>query len=155
MRSAKIGIIFLILMVQHSVTAQQKRPLNHSDYDSWESLSGDKISKNGQWVGFHIDLQDGDGRLELVDYDNPDQRHLIPRGHQWQFSNDSRYSVGKIVAEKDSVRVLKLKKTKAEEMPKDSLFILDLRTGDLEKLARVKSYALPEETGNWLAIYFE
>lgn len=155
MRSAKIGIVFLIFLIHHSVMAQQKRPLNHSDYDSWESLSGEKISRNGQWVGFQIDLQDGDRRLELVGHNNPDQRHLISRGHQWQFSNDSQYAVGKILTEKDSVRALKLKKTKAENMPKDSLFILDLRTGDLEKLARVKSYALPEETGNWLAIYFE
>lgn len=155
MRSAKIGIVFLILLIQHSVTAQQRRPLNHSDYDGWESISGDKIAKNGQWVGFQIDPQEGDKRLEVVKYDSPGQRHLIPRANLWRFSNDSQYAVGKIQAEKDSVRTLKLKKTKAEDMPKDSLFILNLGTGGLEKLARVKSYALPEEKGDWLAIYFE
>src|SRR5690606_7283658 len=46
-------------------------------------------------------------------------------------------------------------KTKAEDMPKDSLFVLNLNTGGLEKLARVKSYALPAEKGGWLAVYFE
>ncbi len=155
MKRIKISLVFFVLLFHHAVLAQQKRPLNHHDYDGWESISGEQITKNGEWVGFQIRPQDGDAKLEVVAHGQPSQRHLVPRAHQWKFSNDDRFAVGKIQAEKDSVRALKLKKTKAEDMPKDSLFILNLKTGGLEKLARVKSYALPEEKGDWLAVYFE
>lgn len=40
-------------------------------------------------------------------------------------------------------------------MPKDSLFILNLAAGKVEKLARVKSFAIPTEKGSWIAIHFE
>lgn len=155
MRSIKIILVLFVLLFHYAVVAQQKRPLNHGDYDCWESTSAEKITKTGDWVGFLINPQDGDGRLEVVAYERPDQRHVVPRAQSWQFSPDGQFAVGKILVQKDTVRSLKLKKTKAEDMPKDSLFILNLKTGGLEKLSRVKSYALPEEKGDWLAIYFE
>src|SRR5690606_15100427 len=63
--------------------------------------------------------------------------------------------VGKIAPQKDSVKLLKLKKKKADELPKDSLFILNLASGKLEKMPRVKSFAIPSEKGSWLAVHFE
>lgn len=155
MRRIKIGVVFFVLLLHHAVEAQQKRPLNHGDYDRWESTSGEEITKNGEWVGFQVNLQDGDGWLEVVNYNDPSRRHLVSRAQNWRFSNDGEFAVGKIQAQKDSIRSLKLKKTKAEDMPKDSLFVLNLNTGGLEKLARVKSYALPAKNGGWLAVYFE
>lgn len=146
-----IAFIFSLL----EVNAQQKRALTHEDYDGWETLSSDKISKNGQWVGYEINPQEGDGRLEIVSHNNPLTKYIIPRASRWSISIDSRYVVGKIAAQKDSVKLLKLEKTKADDLPKDSLFVLDLASGKTEKLARVKSFSLPEKEGNWLAIHFE
>src|SRR5690606_495677 len=68
---------------------------------------------------------------------------------------DDAFAVGKIAPQKDSVRVLKLKKKKADDLPKDSLFILQLASGKMEKLARVKSFAIPSEKGSWIAVHFE
>ena len=46
-------------------------------------------------------------------------------------------------------------KKKADDLPKDSLFILNLATRKVEKLPRVKSFAIPTEKGSWIAIHFE
>ena len=154
MAKERIGVVFLIFWLCFTATAQQKRPLNHLDYDGWESISSEKIAKDGRWVGFEINPQDGDGRLEIVAHDQKD-RYTIPRADRWSFSHDSQYAVGRIQAQKDTVRSLKLKKTKTEDMPKDSLFLLDLQSGKVEKLAKIKSFQLPEKNGNWLAIRFE
>lgn len=137
------------------VMAQEKRALTHEDYDTWESTSSEKITKDGQWAGFRVNLQDGDGRLEILSLDDPKQSFTISRGTTWSFSHDDNYAFGKITVQKDTVRALKLRKTKADDMPKDSLFILDLVNGKIEKLARVKSFASPKEDGNWLAVHFE
>jgi dipeptidyl aminopeptidase/acylaminoacyl peptidase len=135
--------------------AQQKRSLTHADYDRWENLSSEKITKNGQFVGYQISPQDGDGRVEVFPFKTPAQKVVIARGTSFSFTPDDQFAVGKITAQKDSVRVLKLRKKKSEDLPKDSLFILNLRTREIEKLARVKSFAVPTEKGSWIAVHFE
>lgn len=148
-------ISVLFLAFTGSLSAQQKRSLTHLDYDSWESVSSERISKNGAWAGFEINPQDGDGRLEIVSHQNENQKNIIPRASRLYFSNNSEFAVGKINPQKDSVHYYKLKKTKAENMPKDSLFILNLKNQIIDKHARVKSFSLPEKEGNWVAIHFE
>lgn len=135
--------------------AQEKRPLNHNDYDGWESISSEKISKNGLWLGYEVNPQDGDGRVEIAGANNPKDKIIIPRGSNWAFSHDGNYAFGKIAPEKDSVRHLKLKKAPSDKMPKDSLFVFNLERAEMEKFARVKSYEQPKKNGGWLAIHFE
>uniref|UniRef100_UPI004047ABB5 prolyl oligopeptidase family serine peptidase n=1 Tax=Algoriphagus sp. TaxID=1872435 RepID=UPI004047ABB5 len=144
-----------ILLFSQSALAQQKRSLTHADYDGWENLSAEKITKNGKFVGYQISPQDGDGRVEIFPFKSPNQKISIPRGTGLVFTADDTFALGRIVAQKDSIHALKLKKKKGDELPKDSLFLLNLASGNLEKLARVKSFASPSEKGSWVAIHFE
>jgi len=146
---------FLLLFLNLEGQAQQKRSLTHADYDGWENLSSDRITKDGKWVGYMIFPKEGDARLELMPYRDPSKKMIIPRAAGWNFSPDDAFAVGKIVPQYDSVRILKLKKTKKDEMPKDSLFIYDLAKGSIEKLAEVKSFSIPEKSGSWIAIHFK
>lgn len=155
MSSKAKGLLLLFFIAFQVGFAQQKRPLNHSDYDGWERISDEKISKDGKWVGFQVSPQDGDGRVEIFSYKNPGNRTVIARGSSFGFSPSNSFAVGKIVPEKDSVYVLKLKKTKKEDFPADSLFIYALQSGNLVKVPRVKSFAIPENEGDWLAILYE
>ncbi|MDO8967528.1 MAG: prolyl oligopeptidase family serine peptidase [Algoriphagus sp.] len=148
-------LALILVFASQNLFAQQKRSLTHADYDGWESLSSEKITKNGQYVGYQISPQDGDSRLEIFPYKSPSTKTLIPRGLGFSFTADDAFAVGKIAPQKDSVKVMKLKKKKADDMPKDSLFILQLASGKLEKLPRVKSFALPTEKGSWIAVHFE
>jgi dipeptidyl aminopeptidase/acylaminoacyl peptidase len=151
----KFHLFILFCWSSTLAIAQEKRALTHQDYDGWETISSERISKSGQWVGYTVNPQEGDGRLELVSFQNHDQRFLVPRVSQWSFSNNSQFAIGKINAQAETIRSLKLKKKKADEMPKDSLFIMNMAKGELEKLARVKSYAIPSKKGDWLAVHFE
>lgn len=149
------GMCLVLIFAAQSIFAQQKRSLTHADYDGWESLSSEKITKNGSFVGYQISPQDGDSRLEIFPFSKPTSKTVIPRGIGFAFSPDDAFAVGKIAPQKDSVRVLKLKKKKADDLPKDSLFILQLSSGKIEKLPRVKSFAIPTEQGSWIAVHFE
>lgn len=148
-------LALILVFASQNLFAQQKRSLTHADYDGWESLSSEKITKNGQYVGYQISPQDGDSRLEIFPYQSPSTKTLILRGSGFSFTADDAFAVGKIAPQKDSVKVMKLKKKKEDDMPKDSLFILQLSSGKLEKLPRVKSFALPSEKGSWIAVHFE
>lgn len=150
-----ICLSLALLFAVEIAFAQQKRSLTHADYDGWESLSSEQITKDGRYVGYQISPQDGDARLEIFPYANPASKTVIPRGIGFSFSADGNFAVGKIAPQRDSVRVLKLKKKKADDLPKDSLFILQLSSGKIEKLAKVKSFAIPTEKGSWIAVHFE
>lgn len=151
----KAGLFLMLISLCQVSFGQQKRPLNHSDYDGWERMSSQSITKNGKWVGFGVSPQDGDSRIEIFSYQNPDKRRVIPRGERLSFSADNEFAIGTIVPAKDSLYVLKLKKTKKDDMPKDSLFIYEMAKDKLTKLARVKSYATPREAGSWIAVLYE
>ncbi|MDE3254080.1 MAG: hypothetical protein KGO92_14865, partial [Bacteroidota bacterium] len=132
----------------------QKKPLDHTVYDSWQSIADRTISRNGQFVAFAVNPQEGDGILFIKTASGKTLLE-IPRGYGEEISADSRFLVCKIKARYADTRAARIKKAKTEDLPKDSLAILDLGSGKLEKIARVKSFALPEESGSWLAYLLE
>jgi dipeptidyl aminopeptidase/acylaminoacyl peptidase len=156
MNRKSISSIFLLLIFSFTITqAQQKRALNHKDYDGWESVVGEKLSKTGKWVGFEVTPQEGDGRLEIVSSSGQANHFVIPRGSKVFFSSNEQFAVGKISPQSNAVKQQKLKKVKQDDLHKDSLFVMNLSNGEMEKFSRVKSYALPAKSANWLAIHFE
>ncbi len=155
MTTKKAVFTFLLVFICALSFAQQKRSLTHADYDGWESMSSIQITKDGKWVGFSIRPQEGDARLELFPYAQPNNRTIIDRGSGYNFSPAGTFAIGKIVPEADTVRMKKLQKAKKDEMPKDSVFIFDFKTEKVEKIANVKSFAIPEKEGDWYAILFE
>ncbi|MBN7817601.1 S9 family peptidase [Algoriphagus pacificus] len=149
-------VYFVCLLFAFStVEGQQKRSLTHDDYDGWESLRSEKLTKDGVWVGYQISPQEGDGRVEVFSYKNPSSKFIIPRASGFDFSADDAFAVGKILPQEDTVHLLKVKKTKKDDMPSDSLFIYQMSSGKLEKFPKVKSFDIPSEKGSWIAIHFE
>ncbi len=72
-----------------------------------------------------------------------------------QFSNDSKFAVFNIRPLNKDLRNAKIKKKKADEMPKDSLGIANLTTNAVSKVARVKSFKFPEEGNGFMAYLTE
>ncbi|WP_080057325.1 alpha/beta hydrolase family protein [Spirosoma aerolatum] len=134
----------------------QKRPLNASDYDRWQSVRAEKISADGQWISYQIDRQEGDGRLEVASTSGGNQpRYSFARGYMAQFTPDSKFLVMRLKAPAADTRKAKLKKKKPDEMPKDSLVALNLATGKMVRFASVKSYTFGKDGGSWLAVVQE
>ena len=132
----------------------QKKPLTHDVYDDWKGIQSVDISKDGNWAGWSFSPQVGDAVLEIRNL-NTDQSIKIDRVSRYSFSNNSQFVVGEIKPAYEEERELKLKKTAVSKMPKDSLFVLNLATGDIKKFARVKSFSLPEKSNEWMAWQYE
>lgn len=151
----RLPILFFISLTLVSAAFAQKKPLDHSVYDSWESMGERRISANGQWVAFVTDLQEGDGRLTVLRFDGT-QRTVFPRGYSIAFSPDSRQLVFRIKPPYAATRQARIQKKKPEDMPKDSLAILLLGTDSIIHYPGVKAYRMPEEDREgWLAIHFD
>ncbi|QNE41312.1 S9 family peptidase [Hymenobacter sp. NBH84] len=140
------SLLLLTGLLSAPAFAQQapKKPLDHSVYDQWQSVAGQRISHNGKYVLFQVKPQQGDGTLYLKTAGNQTLRQ-ISRGDSAVFSADSKYAVFSISPRYQDVRQARIKKKKPDQMPKDSLGIYGLSTGKLTKYADVKSFQLAEE----------
>lgn len=146
-------IIFFLLLIP-IISFAQKKPLDHSVYDSWQSIGEKLISNDGKIVAYTINVQEGDNKL-VIQNTNGTILQEIERGYNITISDDDKFVVFKIKPTYKQTRDAKIAKKKADDMPKDSLGIYNVDSNRLEKIARVKSYKMPEKAGGWLAYLME
>lgn len=132
----------------------QKKPLDHSVYDQWQSISEEKISNDGQYVAFSVLPQEGDSKLFIKNI-KTNGLFDYPRANTLDFSFDNQFAAFLIKPLFKDTRVAKIKKKKPEEMPKDSLGIIALNNNQLWKIPRVKSFKFPKKAGNVMAYLLE
>ncbi|WP_343671868.1 prolyl oligopeptidase family serine peptidase [Chitinophaga sp.] len=136
--------------------AQQpaKKPLDHSVYDSWQSIGTKVISNNGQLVAYTITPQEGDA--SLVIYNTKSKQQIsVPRGSTPVITEDNRFVVFTIKPTFAAVRQAKIKKKKPAEMPKDSLGILYPGADTVYKTGTIRSFKTPEKGSGVLAYLLE
>lgn len=129
-----------------------KKPLDHSVYDGWESISSSSISENGRYVLFQVSPQEGDGYLVIKDRTSG-KEVKIDRGYNGILSTNGKNAVCLVKAPFEATRQAKIKKKKAEEMPQDSLAIIELISARIEKVPQVTSYKTGR-TGSEFIAYF-
>ena len=151
----KRALFLLPLFLLTLFTAySQKRPLDHSVYDQWESIGEKILSPDGHYLAYTITPQEGDGRLVIRSTKGSWLRE-IPRGTQVSITSDNRFVVFRILPYFKDTREAKIRKKTPEQSPKDTLAWLDLARDSLIKIPRVKSYKVPEEGSSWLAYLSE
>ena len=135
---------------------ESKRPLEHADYDRWNTISRPGISNDGQWIMYSIQSGKIDGDQTLAIRKNGDaKQYLILRGQAARFSFDSKFAAFEIAPDPQVVKKLKKEKAKPEDMPSKRMQLLELATGTQFTVDRIKSFSFPEENGNWLAYQLE
>jgi dipeptidyl aminopeptidase/acylaminoacyl peptidase len=145
-------VISLSLII--SAQAQSKKPLNHDVYDSWSRVAGESISRDGKWVVYSVEPQEGDARLVIFNTESK-KYDTIPRGVNAKISDASDFVVFSIKPFHAEIKKLKIAKKKEDDLPKDSLGIYNLSSGNVTKIPRVKSFKLPERGSGWVAYQHE
>ena len=159
--------------------AQAKRPLTHQDYDSWHSIQAPQISRDGKFVAYAYMAQDADSEIVVrnvasgtewraargyrppappPDDSIPNFAELIAaqaRLSRPLFTADSRFVVFSIEPTKAELNKAKKEKKKAEDMPKNALGIMDVSSGQVARVERVKSFQVPEDAGGFIAYLME
>ena len=145
----RILLLFPVLFIT-LFSFSQKKVLDHSVYDGWQSIGERKISVDGQWVAYTIDVQEGDGML-VVQRTDSSFTQFFSRGYNLSFTEDNLYLVFKIKPTYLDTRNAKIKKKKPEEQPKDSLAIFNLAAKSVNKISDIASYKLPKDAAGFLA----
>jgi dipeptidyl aminopeptidase/acylaminoacyl peptidase len=136
----------LLLFISLKLNAQ-KKPVDHSVYDMWQTVSSEKLSDGGTFVGYSITPQAGDANFFIKNLKTKTQFNY-PRVEAFSFSTNEKYAAFKIKPTYAEVRQAKIKKKKADDMPKDTLGLVDLNSSVLTKIPRVKTFAFPEDASN-------
>lgn len=147
----KWSILFLLTFSGIITFAQSKKPLDHTVYDDWQRIGSRTLSNDGQFLAYTVDPQEGDGTL-FIRHLTGNRRDSVARGYAMVFSSDNKWLIARIKPRFQETRKAKMDKKKAEDMPKDSLLIINLRSWSVNKIPGVKSFVMPEDdtTGTWV-----
>ena len=128
----------------------QKPALDHSVYDSWKSLRGVSIPQNGDILMYTIAPGEGDATL-VIENIRTGVKTEVPRASRAKLSQDGSKVVATISPLFSQTRAAKIKKAKRDDMPKDTLAIIDVKTGKVEKYANYKSHNTPDKLNSYIA----
>ncbi|WP_126652310.1 alpha/beta hydrolase family protein [Chryseobacterium aureum] len=150
----KLKCTVFILLIMTCFVYAQKKPLDHSVYDSWQNIGSRKISNDGKWIAYSVDAQEGNPDLFLYSVKNKTSKKF-PRAIKLNFTNDSRFAVFQIRPQYKDIKAVKDKKLKQNKLTKDSLAIVDFLHDTTEKIPNVKGFKTPEKAGSYVAYLLE
>ena len=146
----KKSILFAAALVVCLSAFAAKPPLDHSVYDNWKSVSGLSVQNDGEWARWTVAPQEGDYVLHLYNV-KTGKTYDLERASGAKISEDGKKLVYRIVPKFQETRQAKIDKKKPNEMPKDSLGILDLATGKIEKYPFVKAFKTGDKLNCFVA----
>jgi len=145
----------LILLAPLFLFSQNKKTLEHADIHRWQKIEQQRISNDGTWVVWtQISVTEGDPTLLLWNSTNGTTL-TFPRATEAKISEDSKWLIFRIKPPLDTLKALRRKKVKDDDLPKDTLGIYDLKLGQLEKIPRLKNFTVPEKWSKWLFFQLE
>ncbi|MFV0175731.1 prolyl oligopeptidase family serine peptidase [Empedobacter falsenii] len=142
-----------IALLTTSVDAQ-KKPLDLTVFDEWQSIGMKELSNNGSWIAYQVNAQESDNTLNFFGL-KTDKNLSFHRGEQSVFTADSKFAIFKIKPFYKDLKLVRIKKKKEHEIAKDSIGILNLATNQVEKLPNIKSFKTPKKEGSFLAYLVE
>jgi dipeptidyl aminopeptidase/acylaminoacyl peptidase len=166
------ALTFLALV---STSTGQKRPLTHSDYDGWRHISNQHLSNDGKFLAYALFPQEGDGQLIVRNLitgkefregigqlpppppPDPEANEEAPprqRGIELSFTKNGTTLVFSTFPTKAEVDQAKKDKKKAPDLPKNGLRIMNLATGEVARVDRVKSFQVPTK-GDGVVAYLK
>ncbi len=138
------------------VIAQQAKPaLDHEDTYRWNAIQGRVLSADGAWLAYVLEPWDGDPTLVVTRTDGSEQGRF--RGRSPTFTRDSRFLAFEVPPVGATVDSLKLDGKKGDQLPGDSLAVLNLGIAFDEggagvfRAGPIDSFSIPEDGGAFIA----
>lgn len=80
MRTMRPLLLLGLLLIEATTLLAQstpaKRPLRHSDYDSWRSIQGTQLSNDGRYLAYTLVPQEGDSEIVVRDLQSGQERRF-------------------------------------------------------------------------------
>ncbi len=140
--------LFIINLLNSCPILAQKR-LQHDDYNRWNTISEWKISLHGTYATWVEEPGRGDKVTHIKDL-NTGTEQVYKRCNSPFLSGDESIFAARIQTPFDTLRQLRIKKTKEKDLPKDSLLVVNLNKHKKWVIADLKDFKI-QEKGSLLA----
>ncbi|MGY6562624.1 MAG: alpha/beta hydrolase family protein [Luteibaculaceae bacterium] len=117
----RIVLLFVLLLGSHVLSAQ-KRPVTVADYDSLQLVKQVNFSEKESYLWLTKYPQVGDETIILHNIKNRDTLHF-PRAYQGFVTGNELFFGATLKITTDSLKQLKLKGKKKDDLPKDKLLV--------------------------------
>ncbi len=149
---------FCAALVAPPAAAQEKRALDHADFDRWNRIQNDIVSTDGRWLAYRLVPGDGDATM-IVRSLNDDRSLTIERGARPAFTSDARYLIALVEPMEEAADAAREsgsgRRGGGDAQPHDSLVVVDLSNLSVTRMENVTSFRLPEDDGGWMAYLLE
>lgn len=145
-----LAVGLLLALAAGAGSSEAKKPLDHDAFDSWQSVTNGPITNDGEWASYSTVPQEGDGVLTFYNT-RTGKRIDIPRGYTPAFTYNGEWALALVKPFYSVTRQAKIDKKKDHEMPCDSLVMINLKNGNITRVADVLSYKIGEKGGQWVA----
>jgi dipeptidyl aminopeptidase/acylaminoacyl peptidase len=150
--------LLLSLLLIPVLCAQSKRPMSYADTDSWRSISGQKLSPAGTYLGYALFPQDADGEVVIRNLaTNAEIREPAglrppppPPDPEREGPPTQRTSLIGFTPDAKYVAFSTFPK-KGVDKGKTGLVLVDLSSSKVTRIDDVKSYLLPAEATSVIA----
>jgi dipeptidyl aminopeptidase/acylaminoacyl peptidase len=156
-----------------------KRALRHTDYDSWHSIQSPQISRDGKFIAYAYMAEENDSDIVVRNLSSgtewrtargfhppvppPDDPGAAPGEFQANqsrlirpvFTADAKFVVFSIEPTKAELNKAKKDKKRPDDMPKNALGIMDVSSGQVARVDRVKNFQVPEDASGFIAYSME
>ncbi len=147
-----LGLFFFTLSAQ---TNGGKKTMDNGIYAVWKKIDAQTLSNDGQWVAYNVRPNtEGDAVLSVWNATKGTVR-TFDRGEKPTFTEDNEFLIFTIKQPLDSLKAKRRKKVKDDDLPKDSLGIYTLKTGELTTIGNIKSFAIPQKWAGFVAYQYE
>jgi len=145
-------LAILLFMITLSLTsaAQEKKKLSFDDILKWNRITEKDISADGSVVAYKLEPWKGTPVLKVV---RKDGSELLTKtgGTDISITNESKFVIARVAPHEDTIRQLKLKGTKKEDLPMDRLLVFNAESGNKTMVENLKSFKVPEKWSGWIA----
>lgn len=148
--SRALLVVLAMWLVGLSTPLAAKSPLDHEHYTVWNRIEAQGISRDGAWAWWRQAPEQADGELIVRSTDGGTE-YRIGQGGGAVFSADSRHLLLLVQPGFEDARQARIDEIADEEKPKAELAILSLDAGQQRRFERVRNFALPEESSDWVA----
>jgi hypothetical protein len=143
-----------------------KRPLNHRDYDGWNAIQSQVLSRDGKFLAYSLAPEEGDGQLVVRNLatgkelrencgatpptvenagEEPAAEGPPPvRAIRIVFTHDNAFLVASTFPPKAETDKAKKERKRPDEMPRGGMIVVNLATLSAARVADVASFQVPE-----------
>ncbi|MFM8782048.1 MAG: hypothetical protein ACKOFO_11450, partial [Gemmatimonadota bacterium] len=172
LRSRSLARLLIVLLAPRLLGAQagERLPLTQDTYDLWRSILQPALTSDGRWAFYTLTPTVGDGEL-VVRATSGSVEHRVSRG--WtgrpltsvsgsgftpqaaQATADARFVAFLRYPTKGALDSARARRAKPAEQPKPALGLLELATGRVTTIEKVRGFQLARDGGRFLAYQLE